>query len=41
MLESKANMAKYPKHSQHYQDFIGELVRLYTSAGVVAILDLH
>jgi hypothetical protein len=39
--DSKANMAKYSKLSQQYQDFIGELVRLYTSAGMVAILELH
>jgi hypothetical protein len=34
-------MTKYSKFSQQYQDFIGELVRLYTSAGMVAILELH
>merc|ERR1719506_1649431 len=38
---SKANMAKYPNLNTQYQGVISDLVDLYTSYGIVAILDLH
>jgi len=38
---SAGNMAKYPGLSAQYQAFIGQLVKTYTDAGIVAIADLH
>jgi len=38
---SAANLAKYPNLGQQYQNFIGDLVDLYTSYSIVTILDLH
>jgi hypothetical protein len=38
---SKANMDKYPKLGDQYQTLIADLVKTYTSEGIVVILDLH
>lgn len=38
---SAANRAKYPNLSSQYQSFVRQLVDLYTSKGIVVLLDLH
>lgn len=38
---SAENMAKYPNLNLQYQNFISDLVDIYTSRDIVAILDLH
>lgn len=38
---SKENMGKYPNLNKQYQDFIADLVKEYTTYGIVTILDLH
>jgi hypothetical protein len=38
---SAGNLAKYPDLNIQYQDLIGEMVDLYSSYGIVTILDLH
>merc|ERR1719453_2038235 len=38
---SAGNLAKYPELNVQYQNLIGEMVDLYSSYGIVSILDLH
>lgn len=38
---SAENMAKYPDLDQQYQQFIADLVEIYSSYNIVTILDLH
>merc|ERR1719333_133019 len=38
---SAENMAKYPNLAEQYQQFIADLVEIYTSYSIVTILDLH
>merc|ERR1711957_188243 len=38
---SAQNLAKYPNLNVQYRNFIADLVEIYTSRDVVAILDLH
>lgn len=38
---SAGNLAKYPNLGLQYQQFIADLVEIYTSYNIVAILDLH
>jgi len=38
---SAENIGKYPNLGQQYQNFIADLVDVYTSRDIVAILDLH